>query len=342
MQGILVTGGCGFIGQHVVSDLLSATHTFVRVVDDFSHGSVQNLEHLGPIELAESVPDRQPAERLQVICGDIGDRKLAAAACRGVGAVIHLAANTGVAQSVADPHLDCVTNVLGTLNYLEGARSAGVTRFIFASSGAVIGEVAPPMHERLAARPVSPYGASKLAGEAYCSAYARTFKLVTVALRFGNVYGPGSAHKQSVVAKFIRHAFAGERLPIYGDGGQTRDFIFIDDLVRAIRLARTASLNGSEVFQIASAKETTVRELASALSAALVAEGLPNPGLDFVSPQAGEVFRNFADTTKAKELLGWTAEVDLDEGLRKTVRWAVAARRAAGTPAASPKEMAAQ
>lgn len=336
MPGILVTGGCGFIGQHVVADQLRAGASFVRVVDDLSHGRRENLAPLGPIEESESVPDRMPRTPIQLIRGDIVDADLAVAACRGVATVIHLAGNTGVAPSVADPRRDCVTNVIGTLNYLEGARHAGVERFVFASSGATIGEVTPPIHERLPARPVSPYGASKLAGEAYCSAYARSFGLATVALRFGNVYGPGSAHKESVVAKFIRHALAGEDLPIYGDGDQTRDFVFVDDLVAAIRLAASAPDIAGEVFQIATSRETAVVEMAAALVAALVAEGLPAPLLDYQSARRGDVARNYADTAKARDRLGWSAQTGLHDGLRQTVRWALGE---AGTAAATERAL---
>jgi UDP-glucose 4-epimerase len=336
MRGILVTGGCGFIGQHVVADLLAAGASFVRVVDNLSHGSPENLAHLDNIETVKFVPEGAPGARIQLIQGEIADESLAEAACRGVETVVHLAANTGVAPSVLEPRMDCITNVIGTFNYLEGARKAGVRRFVFASSGATIGEATPPIHERLPAQPVSPYGASKLAGEAYCSAYARTFGVATVALRFGNVYGPGSAHKESVVAKFIRHAFAGEALPVYGDGNQTRDFVFVEDLVRAIRLASTATDVGGEVFQIAAARETTVIELATALATALVAEGLPEPRIDFQSARLGDVRRNYADTSKARRLLGWTPQIDLGEGLRRTVRWALAEAKAYRFPSKRP------
>jgi UDP-glucose 4-epimerase len=243
-------------------------------------------------------------------------------ACRDVDVVVHLAANTGVAPSIADPRFDCSTNVIGTFNYLEGARCAGVRRFVFASSGAATGEMEPPIHEKVPTRPLSPYGASKLAGEAYCSAYANSFGLETVALRFSNVYGPGSGHKQSVVAKFIRHALDGEALVIYGDGGQTRDLIYIDDLVEAIRLAATRSPLSGEVFQVATSRETTVLELVDALSRALAAEGAPVPGIRFEPGRPGDMRRNYADTSKAKTLLGWQAVIDLAEGLPRTVRWA--------------------
>jgi UDP-glucose 4-epimerase len=335
MASFLVTGGCGFIGQHVVSRVLSAGADFVRVVDDLSHGKRENLEPLGEIEDAASGPAKRPNKPIQLVQADIRDRGVAEAACRGIDAIVHLAANTGVAPSVADPHFDCSVNVIGTLNYLEAARGAGVSRFVFASSAATIGEVVPPIHELLPARPVSPYGASKLAGEAYCSAYARTFGIVTVALRFGNVYGPGSAHKESVVAKFIRHALKGEPLPIFGDGTQTRDFIYIDDLVRAVELAYRIEGIGGEVFQIATARETTVNELAEALCSALAAEGLPKPAIDYRQARAGDVMRNYADTSKARDRLGWSPEVELADGLQRTVRWMLQQRKISHAAAGS-------
>ncbi|MGA3311095.1 MAG: NAD-dependent epimerase/dehydratase family protein [Xanthobacteraceae bacterium] len=326
MAAFLVTGGCGFIGQSLVAHLLSNNAHCVRVVDNLSAGRWENLERLAEIERVSGPDIPLPQRRIQLVLGDIRDAELAVAACRDVDAIVHLAANTGVAPSVADPRTDCTTNVVGTFNYLEGARKTGVRRFVFASSGATVGECEPPIHEELPSHPVSPYGASKLAGEAYCSAYARTFGISTVALRFGNVYGPGSEHKESVVAKFIRRAFAKQPLQIFGDGAQTRDFIFIDDLIKAIKLATAVDDVGGEVFQIATARETSVSELATALSDALEAEGYPRPQIEFKDRRAGDVLRNFADTRKAKARLNWCAETSLQDGLQRTVRWFVAAK----------------
>ena len=323
MPSFLVTGGCGFIGQTLVGQLLRDGANFVRIVDDLSAGRPENLPQTAEIEYAEPSDFGLPVKPVQLLVGDIRDAALAEAACRGVDVIIHLAANTGVAPSVADPRTDCTANVIGTLNYLEGARHAGVKRFVFASSGATIGDCVPPIHEQLPARPVSPYGASKLAGEAYCSAYAHSFGIATVALRFGNVYGPGSEHKESVVAKFIRRALAGQPLQIYGDGAQTRDFVFVDDLVRAITRAAEAQNVGGEVFQIATARETTVGELAELLADAIVAEGYPRPRIEHVDRRVGDVLRNFADTSKAQARLEWAARTSLHEGLRSTVRWAL-------------------
>jgi UDP-glucose 4-epimerase len=324
MTRYLVTGGCGFIGKRLIASLVGRPDTaFVRVVDDLSFGSREALGAIGPFEESAGQVPRLSKNRLQLVVGSICDAGLAVDACRDIDIVVHLAANTGVAPSIADPRYDCSTNVIGTFNYLEGARFGGVARFVFASSGAVTGEVEPPIHELVPTRPLSPYGASKLAGEAYCFAYAKSFGLRTVALRFSNVYGPGSGHKQSVVAKFIRQALDGESLVIYGDGGQTRDLIYIDDLVEAVTLsALTEGLSG-EVFQVATSRETTIQELVTVLKQALAAEGAGIPEVNYESIRPGDMRRNYADIAKAKAMLGWQAQVALPEGLRRTVRWAL-------------------
>jgi UDP-glucose 4-epimerase len=226
-----------------------------------------------------------------------------------------------VAPSVENPRMDCEANVFGTLNYLEAARHCQVKRFVFASSGAPAGEVEPPIHEELPAHPVSPYGASKLAGEGYCSAYFKTFGVETVCLRFGNVYGPLSGKKDSVVAKFIKQAISGEDLEIYGDGKQTRDFIYIDDLARSIRLAASVSDIGGEIFQIATSRETTVGKLVEKLVSVLSRFGIPDVHVEYGERRKGDVQRNFSDTTKARDVLGWWCEEDLERGLEKTVGW---------------------
>ena len=185
-----------------------------------------------------------------------------------------------------------------------------------------MGEVAsPPIHEDLPANPVSPYGASKLAGEGYCSAYFNSFGVETVALRFGNVYGPGSIHKSSVVAKFIKKALAGEVLEVYGDGKQTRDFIFLDDLINAIKAAASKEGVGGEKFQIATNRESTVGEVAEMLCEILSSHGILNIKLVNGEARVGDVMRNFSDITKAKEVLGWEPQFNLRDGLEQTVSY---------------------
>lgn len=312
----LITGGCGFLGTALVRDLVGEGGHAVRVVDNLTVGTREDLRSV--CEFVEGV-EGPITKGVELVAGDVLDEELALRVAEGADVMVHLAANTGVGPSVEDPYADCVTNVIGTLNYLEAARSASVGRFIFASSGAPVGEVEPPIHEELAPHPVSPYGASKLAGEGYCSAYSRTFGVPTVVLRFGNVYGPGSGHKSSVVAKFIKGAMAGQPLEIYGDGRQTRDFLYVDDLIRAVRLAATTSDATGETFQIATSAETTVGELAENLVSALAAAGIRDVDVRHAALRLGDVRRNYSDTSKARAVLGWRAGIPLEEGLRRTV-----------------------
>jgi UDP-glucose 4-epimerase len=326
----LITGGCGFIGRSVVEGLLAAGTAAgrIRVLDNLS---VCNQADLGMV-----VPTYEgarawsgTADTASLIVGDIRDAKATLAAAEGAEIVVHLAACTGVQPSVDDPKFDCETNVTGTLNCLEAARRAGARRFIFASSGAPLGNVTPPIHENLVARPISPYGASKLAGEAYCSAYNHCFGLETVVLRFGNVYGPLSSRKSSIVAKFIRQAMAGQTLEIYGDGSATRDYIYSGDLVRAVLAAAVAPGVGGEVFQIATNRETTVQELTERLLAVLSEHDIADVRVVYGEARRGDMPRNYSDTSKARRMLGWETEIDMMEGLHRTVAWFVAQSAAA-------------
>ncbi len=322
----LITGGCGFIGSNFIRHLRKkAPQSQIRVLDNLSVGSTDDLANVCQFEQNVISNDNRSIqdfkEKVQLVVGDIRNYETCVISAQGVDVIIHLAANTGVAPSVENPRTDMETNVIGVFNMLEAARKVNVRRFVFASSGAPIGEVEPPIHEELAPHPVSPYGASKLAGEGYCSAFYRTYGLETVSLRFGNVYGPGSEHKSSVVAEFIRNALTGESLEIYGDGKQTRDFIFIDDLIEAIMLSCVSPEIGGETFQIASNRETTITELVDLLLHLLKRFGLSNINVVTADPRQGDVKRNFSDTNKAKKRLGWTPIFDLEKGLKRTISW---------------------
>lgn len=310
----LITGGCGFIGTSLVRRLLKEhPDTQIRVLDNLSVGTERDLLRACG---TESFP-----KGVELIVGDIKDWETCLKSCKNIDVIVHLAANTGVGPSVENPRLDMEANVIGTFNMLEAARNSGIGRFVFASSGAPAGECNPPIHEEIPPKPVSPYGAGKLAGEGYCGAFFRTFGLETVCLRFGNVYGHGSTHKSSVVAKFILRAMNGETLEIYGDGSQTRDFIHIDDLIRAILLSAKTPGIGGEIFQIAGGSETTILELIDILLPALAASGFADVVVNNTEPRTGDVRRNFSDTSKARKMLGWKAEVGLDDGLKQTVEW---------------------
>jgi UDP-glucose 4-epimerase len=272
-------------------------------------------------EITKEEMGRAPAYRLELVVGDVRDEELAVVICQRADAVIHLAASTGVIPSIEDPRSDCMDNVIGTFNYLESARMNGIGRFVFASSGAPLGEQNPPIHEEIAPHPISPYGASKLAGEGYCKAYHGSFGLDSVVLRFGNVYGPYSNHKNSVVGKFIKHILASEPLPIYGDGSQTRDFIYVNDLTQAILLCLDRPNIGGEIFQIATHKEYTVLEVAEKLNV-LVEQHLGRKSdIVFENERKGEIRRSYSDIGKAGRMLGFEPKYDLNEGLEKTFLW---------------------
>lgn len=307
-----MTGGAGFIGANLVRLLLKKGYE-VTVFDNLSVGKPEYLAGL-PVAF---------------IKGDVLDRTAVSEAVAGHTGVVHLAAQTGVPGSLLDPRKDCETNVIGTLNLLEacraekgktnnrtnGAHGCGL-RFVFASSNAPLGKQTPPATEDKAPLPVSPYGASKLAGEGYCLAYHGSFGLQTVVLRFGNVYGPFSAHKNSVVAKFFKDIMTTGQVVVDGDGEQTRDFICVEDLCRAILLALESRVAG-EVFQIATGVETSIGCLAD-----LVREVAGRDiHVDHGPGREGDMQRNYSSVGKAKVLLDWKPDVRLDQGLAKTWNW---------------------
>lgn len=319
METILITGGCGFIGTSLIGKLIKKKSDLkIRVLDNYSVGTPEDLKSVsGFIECEPK--DCDADHKLILIEGNIQDFDTVLYCTKNVDCIVHLAANTGVGLSVADPRQDMECNVVGTFNMLEAARINKVKKFIFASSGAPAGEVDPPIHEELAPHPVSPYGASKLAGEGFCSAYYKTFGVNTVCLRFGNVYGPKSKKKSSVVAKFIQQALKDTPCIIYGDGTQTRDFIYIDDLINAVIQSISKNVGG-EIFQIATGMECTIQEIG-----AIISRGLLKHGKKMIiqndSPRLGDVKRNFSDVKKAKAILNWSAKVPLEEGIEKTLEY---------------------
>ncbi len=320
----LITGGCGFIGTNLIRRLFEddAEDHSIRVYDNLSVGGRNDLEKIASFEeVSSDAPGNIPDAGVELVVGDVRDSDATQRATAGADVIVHLAAQAGVPTSVENPRYDFEANALGTFNLLEAGRHQDVDRFVFASSAAPIGECEPPIHEDMACKPKAPYGASKLAGEGYCSAYHGSFGIETVALRFGNVYGPRSGHKSSVVAKFIRRAMEGKTLEIYGDGQQTRDFIHTSDLIRAIMLAATQPDVGGETYQIATNSETTVNALTETLVEILEEETvLESVDVTHTEPRAGDVRRNYSDTSKAETVLGWTPKVSLKEGLRRTVR----------------------
>ena len=317
MTNWLITGGFGFIGSSLAKELVLKSDNNVKIFDNLSVGSIDSLGFEVPKSSSKFGGIKW--QKKEYIIGDIRNYEDLEGATLGADVVVHLAANTGVQPSIVSPRLDCESNVLGTLNVLEACRKNKVPRLIFASSGAPLGGQMPPLNEEMAAKPLSPYGASKLAGEGYCQAYAYTFGITTVILRFGNVYGPGSHRKNSVVAKFFKKALAGLPIEIYGDGYQTRDYIYLNDLVNAIISAEAAVLSGANIYQIATSKETSILELVDQIKITLKKQLDIDLKVIHTAPKSGDAPKNYSNTSKAKRELGWAPQTDLSFGLTQTL-----------------------
>lgn len=298
-EQLLITGGAGFIGANLVRMFIA--HGYRVTVLDRAESARQGYLTGLPITY---------------ITGSILDADLVRTVVAGHQGVVHLAAQTGVPGSLADPCQDCEINVMGTLNVLEACRHSGVSRVVFASSNAPLGRQVPPATEDKAPLPISPYGASKLAGEAYCLAYHGSWGLGTVVLRFANVYGPFSVHKHSVVANFFHDILTKGMLTIDGDGMQTRDFVYVGDLCHAILLALQSEVGG-EVFQIATGVETSILELAALIQKITERE----VGVSHRPTRQGDIRKNYSGVMKARTRLGWEPQVDLADGLKETWRW---------------------
>ena len=299
---ILVTGGAGFVGSNLVRYLAGKGMKNIVVLDDESLGSRDSLA----------------GTKHQFVKGDIRDRALLDRLSAGVEVIVHLAADTRVMDSIGNPARNFDTNVIGTFGLLEAARHAGVPRIVFASTGgAILGNATPPINEDMVARPLAPYGASKLAAEGYCNAFAAAYGMSIACLRFSNIYGPGSLHKGSVVAHFYKRLLAGEDIVIYGDGSQTRDFLFVEDLMHGIE--RAMVLRESGVFQLGSGRPTTLSELLAEMQAVLGAKFRSRIVKE--SFRAGEVRDTWCDISKARRVLGFSPDTPLREGLRRTWQW---------------------
>jgi UDP-glucose 4-epimerase len=301
----LVTGGAGFIGSHLVEELLRMGAS-VRVLDNFSSGKRENLEAFhGDLEILE---------------GDLRDEEAVKAAIRDVELVFHLAAFISVPQSMVDPEECFAVNVAGTIKLLEAARRAGVHKIVLSSSTAVYGNPDTfPTGEEAPQRPLSPYALSKQVNELYARLYTQTFNLPVTALRYFNVYGPRQrpdSDYAAAISIFTRRLVNGEPITIFGDGKQSRDFIFVKDVVRA-NLRASESDSAGEVFNVCTGCETSLLDLLETLS-----EVFPRqPEVRFKAPRPGDIYRSKGDPEKAAAILGFRASTSLTSGLAQTIQW---------------------
>lgn len=306
MERYLVTGGAGFIGSHIVEKLLSQG-CFVRVIDNFDTGILENIRHMsGDLEIME---------------GSIIDRETVTKAVSNINCIFHEAARGSVPRSVADPLGTHDANVTGTINILKAAQNAGVRRVVCASSSSVYGETPVlPKEESMKPLPQSPYAISKLMLEQYCDMFGKVYGLETVSLRYFNIYGPRQNPElqyAAVVPIFIKNMIQNKPCVIYGDGGQTRDFTFVEDCVAANLLASKHPQAPGNVLNVACGTQISVLDLFTML-AEMLSYHIPPV---FAAARAGDVRHSRGSTEKMKQQLQFEPAVSLEKGLEKTVRW---------------------
>ncbi len=304
MRTFLVTGGAGFIGSHIATALVERGDT-VRVLDNLSTGFRSNLDHL--------------ADRVELIEGDLLDARAVARAVEGVDCIFHQAALASVPRSVAAPLDTNAACVTGTVMLLDTARRAGVRRLVYAGSSSAYGDQpTPSKSETLLPAPLSPYAVAKLAGEYYCQAFTATYGFETVSIRYFNVFGPrqdpGSDYS-AVIPLFVTAILAGQRPTIFGDGRQSRDFTYVDNVVQGNLLAADAPEAVGHTINVACGQQTNLLDLIAAINRVLGTNIEPV----FDEPRAGDVRESLADIHLARQLLGYEPQIDFDEGLRRSI-----------------------
>lgn len=306
MDKCLVTGGAGFIGSHIAEALLDRGCR-VTVLDNLSTGKMENMEDF--------------IDRIDFVEGSVTDLETVEECCRDIDVIFHQAALASVPRSVADPIASNLNNVDGTLNVLWAAKEAGVGRVVYAASSSAYGDTEQlPKREEMPARPQSPYAITKYAGELYCEVFQRIYGLSTVGLRYFNVFGPRQdpmSQYAAVIPIFITHLLRGEQPTIHGDGEQSRDFTYIDNVVSANMLAATAQDPGGRTMNVACGERATLNELYALIREEIGSDIEPIHG----PPRPGDVKHSLADIDLADRVLGYRPLVDFREGLQATVRW---------------------
>jgi len=306
MSKVLITGGAGFIGSNLTEALLQRGHS-VRVLDDFSTGKRENLMF------------DQAHPSLQIIEGDLRDLSTCQKAVQGMEYVFHEGALPSVQRSVEDPETSNAINVGGTLNILLAAREKGVKRVMYAASSSVYGDTPTlPKHEEMPPNPLSPYALQKYTGEQYCRLFYQLYGLETISLRYFNIFGPKqdpNSLYSAVIPKFIGALLQGHSPIIFGDGEQSRDFTYIENVVQANLLAMSTDHLHGETINIACGKRISLNQLVSVLKEILGSKQSPI----YREPRIGDVKHSLADIHRGKEIINYEPKVGIEAGLRKTV-----------------------
>jgi UDP-glucose 4-epimerase len=319
METILITGGAGFIGSHLVGEAVRLGFR-VRVLDNLETGKIAHLaESLHVPIREEKVPSRvRLSDACELMIGDIREATVCAEACAGVSVVFHEAARRSVPRSVQDPLGTVDVNTTGTVRLLIAATETGVRRVVYASSSSVYGENPNlPNTEAHLPSPISPYAASKLSGEHYCRVFSRLHGLSTISLRYFNVFGPRVdplSQYAAVIPRFIAAVLRGDPVPVHGDGLQSRDFTYVDNVVAANFLAMEAATGDGDVFNVSGGQRVTVLELVEAIGRIVGRR----PRAVHTAPRLGDMRHSFADITAARARLRYEPLVGFEEGLRRT------------------------
>jgi UDP-glucose 4-epimerase len=306
MANALVTGGAGFIGSHVAEGMVKRGIR-TKVLDNFSTGKRENLDGIDGVEIIE---------------GDIRDYETVRSAMEGVDLVFHMAALASVTESVRDPVRSNQINLGGTVQVLLAAKDAGVQKVVYAGSSSAYGDTEDlPKVESMRESPISPYAVNKMAGEKYCTVFGKVYGLETVVLRYFNVFGPRqdpSSPYSGVISLFIMKLLNGQRPVIYGDGEQTRDFVFVGNVVMANIFASVSRVGGGEVFNVATGEGVTINELLRIIQELL---GMEDVKPIYREPRKGDPRHSLADVGKAQKAFGYWPVTGLREGLKQTIDW---------------------
>lgn len=313
MESILITGGAGFIGSHLVDRLLTESECTITVVDDFNDFYDPSIKHA-------NIQEHLASSRYRLAEADIRDRKALEKIFErdNIDCIVHLAARAGVRPSLTQPELYSQTNIDGTLNLLELARQHGVKQFVFGSSSSVYGINAkvPFSEDDPIRQPISPYAATKAAGELICHTYSHLYGLRCICLRFFTVYGPRQ-RPDLAIHKFAQLMIQGKPIPVFGDGSTRRDYTYVDDIIGGVLAAIKYDQSDYEVINLGESRTVELRELIGLLEKELDIQAT----IERLPPQPGDVPQTFADITKARQLLSYNPQTQIEDGIRRFVQW---------------------